>query len=169
VALRTAGVRRTRPLVRPSRERRRGFTLIEMVMTLVIVAIVAGLAVPAFSGWVARSRMRATLDELTRDVSYARMLALRSGRRAELRFAITGGCVNGYTLVNLVSPERVAKTVNVASEAPGICLSTNGSGPLAFNSRGMLAAPGNRSFWIYHGSQRDSISVSLAGRLRRWY
>lgn len=138
-------------------------------MTLVIVAIVAGLAVPAFSGWIARSRMRATLDELTRDVSYARMIALRSGRRAELRFTITGGCVNSYTLVNLVSPERVAKTVSVASEAPGICLSTNGTGPLAFNSRGMLAAPSNRSFWIYHGSLRDSISVSLAGRLRRWY
>lgn len=54
----------------------RGFTVLELLMTLAIAAILATLAVPSFVGIVSRSRSAATVNELYTALNYARNTAI---------------------------------------------------------------------------------------------
>ncbi len=57
-----------------------GFTLLELVIALAIVAILAALSVPTFASLVARQRLHAAVEHLRADIALARQEA---GRRAQ--------------------------------------------------------------------------------------
>lgn len=59
--------------------RMRGFTLIELMVTLVVLAIVVGVAVPNFSAMIRDNRSVALADELVGAVNYARSQAITAG------------------------------------------------------------------------------------------
>jgi hypothetical protein len=47
-----------------------------------------------------------------------------------------------------------------------VCYDVNGSDSLVFNSRGLLAPFNNRTIWTAADDVRDSVTVSVAGRIR---
>ncbi len=57
-----------------------GFTLLELAITLAIVAILAAMTVPTFGSLVARQRLHAAAEHLRADIALARQEA---GRRAQ--------------------------------------------------------------------------------------
>lgn len=63
-----------------------GFTLIETMVTLVLLALLMGLVMPMGISSVDRANSRSELIELRRFVSYAREYAYNRGRTLELRF-----------------------------------------------------------------------------------
>ena len=71
------------PLARPGRSapsrRARGFTLVEMMVTVAIVAIVAGLGVPSFLRALARHAIAAQAEELQDAVRVGRNEAMKRG------------------------------------------------------------------------------------------
>ena len=145
-----------------------GFSLLELLTTLVVLGILASLAVPAMGRWIDRTRMSGVLDQLRDDVFYTRMLAVRAGRRAEVRFSSDpNGCITNYQIVIRTEPaERVSKRVEIADAGGRMCLQMNNTGPLVFNSRGLPSPVTNRSWWIRQGGMVDSVVMSSAGRLR---
>jgi type IV fimbrial biogenesis protein FimT len=66
--------RRTEPNIR-----RRGFTLIELMITLAVAAVLIGLAAPAFNDLVRQRAMMARINDFVIAVSYARSEAVRRG------------------------------------------------------------------------------------------
>lgn len=66
---------------RPSRRRSRadGFTLIEIMVTISILAILLGLAVPDLRAYIINSRLTAQINELVADISLARSEAATRG------------------------------------------------------------------------------------------
>lgn len=54
-----------------------GFTLIELLVTLALVAIVATVAVPSFSNYIANQRVKAASQELFVSLNYARSEAIK--------------------------------------------------------------------------------------------
>jgi prepilin-type N-terminal cleavage/methylation domain-containing protein len=145
-----------------------GYSLIELIFVLVIVCIAIGIASPAMGGAIRRVRMQVVLDNLTRDVFYARMLAIRSGSRVEMRFSQeTPPCVDGYSVFVLGPPEREAKRVRIADLGGRLCLRKNGSAVVAFSSRGR--PNWNLSFWIRHEQMLDSLTLNQLGRIHRWH
>ena len=72
-----------------------GFTMVELLITLVLVGIVLSIAVPAVSGWLDNSNLKAGARTMASDVAFLRESALSSGRTHLMAFNVGA---NQYTL-----------------------------------------------------------------------
>ncbi|WP_153109058.1 GspH/FimT family pseudopilin [Propionivibrio limicola] len=68
----------------------RGFTLIEMLVTIAVLAIVLAIAAPSFSTIVKNSRLATETNDLMSDLALARTEAARRGRRVSLCISNNG-------------------------------------------------------------------------------
>ena len=77
-----------------AREARRvpGFTAIELLVVVVIVAVLATLALPSFNTVVSRYRVRTAVEDLTATIYLARSEAIRRGGGVVLRKVTVPGC-----------------------------------------------------------------------------
>lgn len=60
--------------------KQRGFTLIEMLVVVVLLAILAAMAYPAYQTTIANNRVKAAQAEITKALSYARSEAISRNR-----------------------------------------------------------------------------------------
>ena len=67
-----------------------GFTLIELMVALAILGIVALMAAPSFSAFLARSKLRGTAHEAIADLQYARSEAVQKNQAFRVEFSATG-------------------------------------------------------------------------------
>jgi prepilin-type N-terminal cleavage/methylation domain-containing protein len=79
------------------RPRLRGFTLIEMAVVLIIVALLIGFAVPSFQEFTVSNRTTVQVNDLLADLAIARSEAVKLARRTEVR-AVAGGWTNGWVV-----------------------------------------------------------------------
>ena len=98
----------------------RGFTLIELMVTVAIVGILAAVAFPAYTAYVQRSRVPAALDALSSVAT-----------RLEQRFQDTGGYPTAADCGGLLMPTPNNFTLTCASPATPFTVTATGSGPLA--------------------------------------
>lgn len=150
-----------------------GFTLIELVIVLVLFGILVALAAPNLAGYIRTTKVDGALIELSGDVAYTRMLAVRSGQRAKL--TILSGGTSYIIEVNEPSTAwRVAKQVNLATDYRGVTLSPAQT-PLAFNSRGLLLPSASQStgepvtIVAQQGNRSAAVQVVQGGRVYREY
>jgi prepilin-type N-terminal cleavage/methylation domain-containing protein len=73
----------------------RGLTLVEMMVTVAVLAILASVTVPSFQDMLARSRVQGVSNELATDLRFARSEALRRNTNVVLAAAAGGGA---YTI-----------------------------------------------------------------------
>ena len=69
---------------RPLRDAVRGFTLVELLVSLAVFAILLGLAVPSMRDTLVRQQVRAASEALTQAMRLARSEAMRSGQGVTL-------------------------------------------------------------------------------------
>jgi prepilin-type N-terminal cleavage/methylation domain-containing protein len=72
-----------------------GFTLVELLITLILLGVVLAMAVPVISGWLANSNLKSVARTMASDVAYLRESALSSGRTHMMSFNMGA---NQYTL-----------------------------------------------------------------------
>lgn len=76
-------------LLRPMRRHRKaGFTLIELMITIAVLALLLLLAVPAFSKWIADASVRSVAESLQNSLRLAQATAVSRSRTT--MFALTG-------------------------------------------------------------------------------
>lgn len=79
---------------------RKGFTLIELVMILVLVGILAAVVAPRL-GNISSMKAGTFIDKLRTDIRYAQNLAMTRGMRSRVYFNGTGGApASGYAVVS---------------------------------------------------------------------
>lgn len=143
-----------------------GFTLLELLTSLVVLAVIVSMAAPSFKGVASGARTRGVIDQVTADLSLARMYAVRDGRST--RLAITSA--TRYVVVR--SPYTGAtdtiKIVNLARDAVGVQL-TPSTGLLTFDSRGLLQSGSPTRVRATYQSRSDSVTISSVGRTYRDY
>lgn len=149
----------------PADTRQGGYTLIELVVVLVLVAVLMSLAAPAMSGVIAQNSTRASVDRIVADVSYARILAVREGAPTRLRIESATRYV-----VEVVrgSNVRVAKTVELAQDYAGVRLDP-GTGMVGFDTRGLLSPGSIHKIRVARGEAADSMMIMGTGRPYRAY
>lgn len=76
----------------------RGFTLIEALVTVSILAIVLTLAAPSFTDWIMIQRVKASATELASDMRFAKGEATKRNVRVEMTFQSIAGNQTCYTI-----------------------------------------------------------------------
>ena len=125
----------------PSRLNQTGVTLVELMITLVVLAIILAIAIPSFENTIASSRLAGVTNDLNGSLALARSEAIRRGQRVTvcnsnngLQCAAAGNWGNGWIVFvdttragNGASVDNANETIiRTASAAPaGIVVNGN--------------------------------------------
>jgi prepilin-type N-terminal cleavage/methylation domain-containing protein len=82
-----------------------GFTLVEMMMTVTVFAILAGAAAPQFSDMTGGMRLRQGLREVERELQAARLKAVSSNRAIRVRFDCPAA--GSYRMVEVIGTPSI--------------------------------------------------------------
>ncbi len=125
--------------------RQHGITIVEIMVALAIAAVLIGLALPAFQGFVAQNTLTTQLNDFILAVQYARSEAGRQGGTATVQAQNAGDNANewgpGWCVVignpgNCNNPIRTFDALGDNTlDGTG---ALDGVGAISFNSRGLL-------------------------------
>lgn len=178
----------TQPPLRP-----RGFSLVELMVTISLLALLLGLAVPAFGTWTRNAQVRTVSDSLQNGLRYAQAEAIRRNRQIAFFRTDSTECTPTAASSD-TGPHWAIRTVPLfAGEAAealqcGVLSDVGGgvtiTGPrvLCFNSAGRMAANANnvvgnqtcvapalqRTYVVAAtGAERSlNVTVALGGQVR---
>lgn len=160
---------------------RLGFTLIELMITLVVAAILIGLAVPSYFNMVQNNQITATVNKLSASFNYARMEAIKRGEQVSVCAAASSSLSScgsaaqwgqGWiifvdendnnmidssdTLIRVNEKLPTGITVNTASPI----VSYDGTGFLSSNPTNFIVSASNCT-----GDSGRQLAISGSGRL----
>lgn len=93
----------TSPTADPQSVTRRGFTLLELLLVLSILAVLAGLAIPTFDSMISSRRILQAVDKLQNELLEARVEAMKTGQAQVFRATIHG---NSYSITPWLSGDE---------------------------------------------------------------
>jgi type IV fimbrial biogenesis protein FimT len=167
-----------------------GFSLVELMVVIAIVAILAGVAAPSFRSMLQNNRVSAAASALQVTLSLARSEAVKRGGDARVTVAANqtaGHWENGWTVFfdatgtanggvaptadSTATPPLVTR-IEVVSARSDVSFGQTGSlNYFSYNGQGRMVdvngGPANRSFWFYAGdSDKYCLIISVTGRVR---
>lgn len=154
----------------------RGFTLLELILTVVILAIVLALGVPAFTDTIRQNRMTAQANDLQALMLLARVEAIKRGVDVEVELSRAAGS-DGW-LAHIVDPADPAAALRrVEQDGTPVTLGASWSAvddtwTVVFNPLGQRVQPlgaGDTRLSLQHGnctrSQRRELMIERSGRI----
>lgn len=139
--------------------RGKGFTLIEVLVTVAIAGILAAVAVPSFVSLIADQRAKAAATDLYTALSVTRSEAIKHNRNVTLQ-PKSGDWANGWVIAD---PEGGANLLD--ANATGVPL-TGGPASVIYNGGGRLLSTSTAPFFTIgeSGMPQRCLSVDLSGR-----
>ena len=136
--------------------RRRGFTIIELMVALVVVAILAVVAAPEFGEYFAAQRVKSAAEELLTDLQFARLESVQ--KNADITLTMNS---SGYTIT------RGAATVKTVTLGSGTTVSAGSTMSAVFNAVRATANVNNGPVTIANGgtSRTLRVGVNTMGRV----
>ncbi|WP_027966166.1 GspH/FimT family pseudopilin [Halomonas halocynthiae] len=160
------------PSVYPAPHVVSGFTLVELLVTLSVLAMLAVVGVPAWQGLVETHRISADVRSVQQALLYARNQAVTRGQEVSVCAAGGGAHVCGEKhdwkqgWVVFSGDDESVGTVLRVGERLGAHSVTAGRAKAVFNARG--EARGSNGSWHFcAGGAGRSLILSSSGRLRQ--
>lgn len=147
---------------------RRGVSIAEMVVVLVISGIVLNIALPRFAGMRDRMNLRSAKQEFTTYLMTARAAAVRQSQPSQFHI------VNNTAWTTVSQPNGTTATVNQRLRffrTRNVIITMGGSAPndsIVYDARGIENVPGQRRVYVLTlNNLKDSVCVSRAGLISR--
>lgn len=145
-------------------KKERGFTIIELMITLVVAAILLAIAVPSFRSMIADNRLSGTATQVVASLNLARSEAIKRGASVQVASSSgTGDWKNGWS-VNVGGTElRHVDAVGGDQTVAGTASSVQ------FNSRGELVGGGTLTIDVCDGRTGEKgrrVGVARTGRVQ---
>ena len=139
---------------------KKGFTLIEITVTLAILGIISAIAIPSYFSWLPKYRLQTSVRHIYDDLNMARSGAVRTNIVAVAIFNIPN---DNYTIFldtsgnGLLDGGETVLSNGILADGVDVTSSTFSSNTLGFNNRGMPATTLN--------GQNDSVFLTNASGL----
>jgi len=131
-----------------------GFTLWELMTVIGIIAIVSAMAVPNMIGWRERAKLRGAVANLSGDLQWAKIRAIRDHDNVVVLFG-----TDGYEINN-----AAGDTIRTRQMPAGVTITS--SFTATFDSRGRCPDIGSLVLEDSGGEQRQ-ISINPLGQIRQ--
>jgi prepilin-type N-terminal cleavage/methylation domain-containing protein len=143
-------------------ELRRGYTLTELLIVVVMVGALTLMSLPKFSGLVERNQLSAAREEITAALATARASAVQKGRAATVRFSgntmwVTVVTSNAGATTTVVPVKQFMTLYNVSVAATDTTIT--------YDMRGFTRLGSTGVFRIVGASRRDSVCITAAGQI----
>jgi type IV fimbrial biogenesis protein FimT len=92
----------------------RGFTALELLIVVTIVAVLLTVTIPSFRGFLAKKRVEGVASELTTDLQFARSAAVARNTEVRLTFVTASCYVIHLSTLNLTALTACPPTANAA-------------------------------------------------------
>lgn len=141
-----------------------GFTIVELMVTLIVAAILASVALPSFQNISRSNAVRATTNELISTINTARQQSL--SLRSEVQVVPAGGGWGAGWRINFADAgagDSAAFTVR-----NGVVVDKTGGGDLVFRERGGLGSGAGSVFTVSHTESASicrAFSVNFFGKV----
>jgi type IV fimbrial biogenesis protein FimU len=145
----------------------KGFTLIELMVTLAVFVILVTMAIPSFTRSVQSAKADTEVSDLLRGLNYARLEAIERGVTTRIRPTGGGNVWTGELAVydGTGDPANVLRIIPAMSSGATLKL-TLAATNIDFNSLGGLSASATAVTLSYVlGVQTRTINVCLNGRI----
>ncbi len=148
----------------------RGFTLLELMLVMAIVAILAGVALPSMSSFITTGRISGAADVIKNEFEWARTEAVKDNDTIKITF-ITGAnwCIGIDDTGGACDCSSASCTVNGQpknisyADYDGLTLSTSGGlSSVTINPTGIADTSGAITFT--DGSYSATLNLSVLGR-----
>lgn len=121
-----------------------GFTTVELIVTIAIISIVAGIAIPTFRVWLPNYRLRSAAQDIFSNLQLTKIEAIRQNQNNTINFNIGG---------NTYQPTGGRPQVDLKSYDNSIQFGGPNAGDVSgtffiFSPRGLVTSDGV-SNWVY--------------------
>jgi type IV fimbrial biogenesis protein FimT len=143
----------------------RGFTLVEMMTVVSILAVMLGILAPSFSGFLASQQAKALTYDLTSDLMLARNEALK--RNVTVSIARAGsGWEQGWSVATVATAEQLSRR-NASAQSVSV---SGAPASIRFDPNGRVSSPlGSVRITIGGGSNFRCVELDPSGRVRSQY
>lgn len=142
----------------------KGFTLLELMVTVAVLAIVLMLAAPSFAEFTVSSNTIAVSSDLSADIGIARSQALQFGGPVTMCPSTDSATCGGIWADGWIILGADGALVRARTRIPdGFALTSGNVAGLVFSATGSLAAVTNWTL-CKPGYEGRIIAISLAGR-----
>ncbi len=161
----------------PATGRLRGFTLIELMITLVILSIAMMLGVPSYQTWIASTRVRTAAESILAGMQLARTEAI--ARNVSVTFRKDAATGSGWCVTldpaTCDAPLHVRSANDGSSSAVEVALSNGATQTATFDGFGRLKSPAPTAgtairFDMTHATVSDArklrVTVDIGGTAR---
>jgi len=142
----------------------KGFTVIELMVTIGIIAILAAIGVPAYSKWIPKYKLGKDVTNLKADLEMAKLTAKRENIRVGVHFANSE-----YTIFRDTKPENLVFDTNESvieyqKLSPGNTFAS--TGVLTWFRGNGAAGPVDIELRGYGGAGNKVTKVEFLGRIQ---
>ncbi|NJO99218.1 MAG: prepilin-type N-terminal cleavage/methylation domain-containing protein, partial [Pleurocapsa sp. CRU_1_2] len=138
----------------------RGYTLTEMMVTLIIIGVIAAIASPNFLGWLSRIRLEGALQQLLGAINETQRLAMMRGKSCRININRSTNKITANTAGCLLSDRAIDDSITIRSNFTS-------STSITFSYKGSTTRMGTIVLSSDHTDLQKCFVISLGTGIKR--